>query len=177
MATAALICAILALLLALSCRSSLALLNERVARLESAGSRDSSSSDSEETAALNRKFIARLAAGDTLDPEQVSEGRLWSEVSGARAAELVDSGVRVLDVRTPQEIAGGMIPGAQQIPIEELQERYLELDRQGGPTLIYCAGGVRSAAACQFLTEQDYAGLYNLESGFGSWPGETVRPS
>ena len=46
----------------------------------------------------------------------------------------------------------------------------------GKPLLVCCAGGSRSAAACEFLSQQGYAGLHNLEGGMNSWSGPRVRP-
>jgi rhodanese-related sulfurtransferase len=43
--------------------------------------------------------------------------------------------------------------------------------------LIYCAGGGRSAAACEFLASKGYTNLHNLEGGFGAWQGPRARPS
>ena len=75
-----------------------------------------------------------------------------------------------------QETAGGIIPGAQLIPIEELEERAREVRRSEKPLLIYCAGGGRSAAACEFLSGQGQLGLQNLSGGIGSWGGAVTRP-
>jgi len=84
--------------------------------------------------------------------------------------------VRVVDVRTPQETAAGMIPGALRIPVDEIEQRMKELPRDGRRTLVYCAGGSRSAAACEFLSRQGYEELYNLEGGFQSWSGPRAKP-
>ncbi|MCB9914653.1 MAG: rhodanese-like domain-containing protein [Planctomycetes bacterium] len=89
---------------------------------------------------------------------------------------LVEHGARVLDVRTPMETAGGVIPGAVCIPVNELPERLAELPKNHATTLVVCAMGVRSAAACQYLSEQGYDGLVNLDGGMSRWTGEKARP-
>jgi rhodanese-related sulfurtransferase len=42
--------------------------------------------------------------------------------------------------------------------------------------LVYCAGGGRSAAACEFLSRSGFENVFNLEGGFMSWSGPTARP-
>ena len=124
-----------------------------------------------------KKVVAVLAEGGKLSREQVLEGRLWSDVSPDQGRRLFEGGeLRLVDVRTPQETAGGVIPGALLIPVDDLEARIRELPRDGKRTLVYCAGGGRSAAACEFLTQQGYANLLNLEGGFSSWSGPRVRP-
>jgi rhodanese-related sulfurtransferase len=125
---------------------------------------------------MNSRFLSRLAAGESLGPDQIREGRLWAECSPEEGKALVEQGVRVLDVRTPQETASGVIPGAICIPVNELPQRASELERNHQPTLVVCAAGVRSAAACQFLSEQGYDGLVNLDGGMSRWGGERERP-
>lgn len=124
-----------------------------------------------------KQMLAVVASGGKLTRDQVLEGRLWSDVSPEEGRKLVEGGaVRLLDVRTPSETAGGIIPSAQLIPVDQLEGRLRELSKDGKPLLVYCAGGSRSAAACEFLSSQGYAQLANLEGGFGAWQGPRARP-
>ena len=110
-----------------------------------------------------RQLLARVADGETLDPEQIAEGRLWREVPPDEGKRLVEQGgLHLLDVRTPQETAGGIIPGAILIPIDQLEERLDELPKDKKPMLVYCALGSRSAAACEHLSAQGFSSLMNL---------------
>jgi len=61
------------------------------------------------------------------------------------------------------------------IPVQELPERLSDLPRDGRKTLVYCAGGGRSAAACEMLTREGYANLHNLTGGIGAWGGPIER--
>jgi rhodanese-related sulfurtransferase len=107
----------------------------------------------------------------------VLEGRLWRDTSPTDAAQmLARGGVHVIDVRTPAETAAGVIAGARLLPIDELEARLSELPKDGKPMLVYCAGGGRSAAACEFLSAQGFDDLHNLEGGFMAWSGPTSRP-
>ena len=124
-----------------------------------------------------RNMLAVLAGGGELTPEMVLEGRLWRDVDARAALELAnDPGLRVLDVRSPQETAGGVLANAILIPIDQLEARAGELAKDGRPTLVYCAGGGRSAAACEFLSQQGHTGLMNLAGGISSWTGKLERP-
>ena len=124
-----------------------------------------------------KQLVAVLAEGGKLSREQVLEGRMWSDVSPQDGLKLVSSAApRIVDVRTPQETAGGIIPGALLIPIDDLEARIKELPKDGKTTLVYCAGGGRSAAACEFLSQHGYTNLLNLEGGFGSWQGPRAKP-
>ena len=123
-----------------------------------------------------RRLTAELAQGHELTREMVLEGRLWRDMNSAEGGPRLASGeLRVLDVRNPQETQAGVIPGAQLIPLDQLEARLDELSRDAGPLLICCAGGGRSAAACEFLAGQGFQGLYNLTGGMSAWPGPVER--
>jgi rhodanese-related sulfurtransferase len=125
-----------------------------------------------------RRMVAELAAGTPLTRQQVLDGMLWSEAGPEEGKALVaGGGVRVLDVRTRGETAGGVIPGAVLIPVEELEQRFGEFPADGRPTLVCCAGGSRSAFACEFLSSKGYTGLVNLSGGMSSWSGPVERPA
>ena len=128
---------------------------------------------------VQRKLLARVVAGEKLTPEMVLEGQLWRDVSQDEARRMIETerALVLLDVRTPGETRAGIIPGARLIPIDELEARAKELPRQDAPILAYCAGGGRSAAACEFLARQGFERLHNLEGGFQSWTGPRANPS
>lgn len=176
MSVAAIVIAVIALLLAFKVKGELSIMSDRLERLERSSSSSAGDEDAARDMQTNRAFIARLASGEELDSEQVLEGRTWGDVNQERAIRLLDQGVRVLDVRTAQETLGGVIPGAIRIAVDELPMRFGELGRPETPTLVYCAMGVRSAAACEFLSQQGFPALHNLEVGFGGWSGPTAKP-
>ncbi len=128
--------------------------------------------------ATQRRLLAEIAAGEVLSRDQVLEGRLWKDVDVREALALVESGrVHLLDVRTPQETASGILPGAQLIPVDQLEGRLAELPKDDRPTLVYCAAGGRSAAACEFLESTGRRGLLNLAGGYSSWNGPRAAAS
>lgn len=131
----------------------------------------------EQALEVERRLLARVAAGERVPREMILEGRLWGEVGPEEGRRLVErEDARLLDVRTASETAAGIIPGALLIPLDELEERLAELPRDGRTTLVYCAAGARSAAACELLSRAGIDGLVNLEGGFSSWTGARARP-
>jgi rhodanese-related sulfurtransferase len=141
------------------------------------GGRSERSESLEAELVVQRRLLAAIAGGAKLTPQMVLEGRLWQDIDAARAAQLFAAGgLFVLDVRTPQETASGIIPGALLIPVDELPQRAHELPQDARPKLVYCAGGGRSAAACEYLSEHGFRDLYNLEQGFSGWNGPREKP-
>ncbi|MEU3148005.1 MULTISPECIES: rhodanese-like domain-containing protein [unclassified Streptomyces] len=99
-----------------------------------------------------------MTAPTTVDPRQAR----------SRLHELT-----VIDVRTPGEYAGGHIPGALNIPLDQLDRALPDIrsaaDR--GEVLVVCASGARSENACRMLAEN---GVHTatLSGGTGAWAAE-----
>jgi rhodanese-related sulfurtransferase len=178
MTIAALVIAVLALALALLASAKAAATKARLEEAEREARRklDAVGAEAQHEVETLKQLVAVLADGGRLTREQVLEGRLWGELSPAEGLSLVQRDApRVVDVRTAQETSGGIIAGALLIPIDELEARMSELPRDARATLVYCAGGGRSAAACEFLASKGYTNLFNLAGGFGAWPGQRER--
>lgn len=89
-------------------------------------------------------------------------------VDGPTARRLVDAGVKVVDVRTADEFRAGHVPGAINIPFDQIAARAGELGPASTPLLLYCRTGRRSGIAVKALQEKGYARLYDLRS-FDLW--------
>jgi adenylyltransferase/sulfurtransferase len=74
----------------------------------------------------------------------------------------------VLDVRNPNEFQICTIPGTVQLPLPELPQRFAELPRDR-EIVVHCKSGMRSAKAIQFLKEQGFTKLVNLQGGILAW--------
>ena len=74
-----------------------------------------------------------------------------------------------VDVRTPQEVAQGTVAGSLNIPLQQIQARYSELPKDKS-LLIFCRSGKRSRAASDFLIQQGYTKVYNVDGGFLAAP-------
>ena len=78
--------------------------------------------------------------------------------------------VNLIDVRTPEEFSAGSVPNAINIPLNEIVDR---LDEIVGlqPILVFCAAGVRSQKAIDFLMAN---GVNQVENG-GGWLDVNAR--
>jgi phage shock protein E len=89
-------------------------------------------------------------------------------IPGPVAKKLVEDGARLVDVRSPSEYASGHIPGAINIPVNELSDRVAELAPKEKPIVLYCQSGMRSASAARFLRAAGHREVHNL-GAMRSW--------
>ena len=74
----------------------------------------------------------------------------------------------LLDVREPWEYRDGHVPGAQLIPLGELEHRVNEVPRDR-PILAICHSGQRSFAAAAYLQRLGYTSVSNVDGGTAAW--------
>ncbi|WP_020134946.1 rhodanese-like domain-containing protein [Streptomyces sp. 351MFTsu5.1] len=79
----------------------------------------------------------------------------------------------VIDVRTPAEYASGHLPGALNIPLDQVRRALPEIRRaaERGDVLVVCASGARSEKAHRELAEQGIP-TATLTGGTGAWAAE-----
>lgn len=75
--------------------------------------------------------------------------------------------ISVLDVRESREFARVHLNRAQNLPLSGFLESYKELDKEQIHYII-CKSGLRSARACQFLSEQGYQTI-NVQGGMDAF--------
>jgi len=80
-------------------------------------------------------------------------------------------GIKVIDVREPDEYQIAHIDGVPLIPLSELAKRFTELD-PNQQYYIHCKSGVRSMKALHFLREQGFKYLKNVKGGIDAWAEE-----
>lgn len=79
-----------------------------------------------------------------------------------QARKLVAEGAELVDVRTPEEFRGGHLPGAVNIPVQELAVRWQEVGPTTRAVVVYCRSGARSTVAAQLLKQAGYAQVVNI---------------
>jgi rhodanese-related sulfurtransferase len=79
----------------------------------------------------------------------------------------VRTGSVLLDVRTAAEFDSGSIPGAINIPLDELRGRCSELSKEQ-PVVVYCQVGQRGHTATVYLRERGFDAV-NLDGGWRTW--------
>jgi rhodanese-related sulfurtransferase len=95
---------------------------------------------------LGAVAIRRLFGGVRAPPEVV--------------AEKLRQGATVVDVRTPREFRAGAFPGAINIPLGEIGSRLAEVPKHRA-VIVYCASGIRSAAAARILRRAGHSDVLN----------------
>jgi rhodanese-related sulfurtransferase len=84
------------------------------------------------------------------------------ELQGDDARKLVSAGARLLDVRSPEEYAHGHLPGAINIPVQELDRRLAEVGPADHDLVVYCRSGHRSGRATEILRQHGFTKVHNL---------------
>ena len=80
-------------------------------------------------------------------------------------------GIRVIDVREPDEYQIAHVEGAKLLPLSILPQRFTELD-PNQEYYLHCKGGVRSLKALSFLREQGFKYLKSVKGGIMAWSDE-----
>lgn len=80
-------------------------------------------------------------------------------------------GLQLLDVRTPEEVAAGIIAGASHINVHDADfvEKAAQTLDKNAPLVLYCKAGGRSAKAADLLAAQGFSKIYNLTGGITAW--------
>jgi phage shock protein E len=122
-----------------------------------------------------RKWLACvLAAGFAL----VSTAALSDDASTVTGAQLEErirnqDDILILDVRTPEEFASGHVPGARNIPHDQLPSRIAEIvDSKDREVIVYCRSGKRAALAQEVLAEKGFQQITHLEGDMLKWQEE-----
>ncbi len=126
--------------------------------------------DEEEVAFDLVAFLGEYVAAlpDTFNAVRPAD--LASELDGG--AELV-----LVDVRTADEYSEGFIPGAFNLPLQELTTHLDLLPDLDAPIVVYCGSGHRSAIAMTALNLLGYSNVRSMISGFGAWTNASLPTS
>lgn len=86
----------------------------------------------------------------------------------------------LIDVRTPEETADGIIEGAVNIDFQSANftEKISALDMEK-PTFVYCLSGKRSGEAVKQMEAAGFKHIYTLKDGLRNWKDQglgTAKP-
>jgi NADPH-dependent 2,4-dienoyl-CoA reductase/sulfur reductase-like enzyme/rhodanese-related sulfurtransferase len=102
--------------------------------------------------------------------ENLSSGLLetaqWNQID-----EFVDKGFELIDVRSESEFGRGSIPGARNIPVDDLRNRTSELTNTN--VLVNCQVGQRGHTATMLLKELGFNAV-NLDGGYLTWSNSPI---
>lgn len=77
---------------------------------------------------------------------------------------LVESGAKIIDVRTREEFSSGHLKGSINIPLQEINNGLIKLKKED-IIITCCRSGMRSASAKNILMDNGFHSVYNG----GSW--------
>lgn len=118
----------------------------------------------------------------------VNAGKEIDQITSISAGELEkiqlsEGSVKILDVRKPSEYASEHIKGAENIPLENINEQMASIDKDQ-TYYIHCASGYRSMIFNSLMRARSFHNLIDIKGGFKSikevsYPGltEYVCPS
>ena len=93
----------------------------------------------------------------------------FTRLTPQQAREMIErGGVQFIDVREPNEYAGGHAPGARLVPLNTIftNPDQIEPDK---PAVFICQVGQRSALAAEYAAAIGRRDLYNVEGGTDGW--------
>ena len=86
-----------------------------------------------------------------------------------------EDNIEIIDIRTPAEVARGVIPKAKFLPMHLIPLKLDYFSSSDKEFVIYCRTGSRSAQACMFLNQQGINNVSNLRGGIMSWAQEGLH--
>ena len=123
---------------------------------------------------IQRNHLIRLKKGEELPDELILQGRPYNDLSPIKAYEIFtnqNADFIFLDVSHTTFKKPSEIPGALNIPLEELSMRYSDIVSKSTPILIISEKGIRSIQAAEFLVTKGYFNTNNISGGHHYWPG------
>ncbi|MCM3689126.1 rhodanese-like domain-containing protein [Kocuria rosea] len=88
-------------------------------------------------------------------------------VTAQEALSLIDAGALIIDVRREQDRRRNHIPGAWHIPLDQLEQRAVELP-EDQLLITFCTGGLLSSGAANLLRELGFDAV-NKSRGLIDW--------
>lgn len=107
-------------------------------------------------------------------PEPANPAQNPDEVTVQEMKRALDDpklGIKVIDVRDPDEYQIAHINGVPQIPLGSLPQRFTELD-PNQTIYLHCKSGIRSMKALKFLREQGFKYVKSVKGGISAWADE-----
>jgi rhodanese-related sulfurtransferase len=117
--------------------------------------------------------------GSTSDSEKtLDEKNKITLISNEDIADLVkEKNAIIIDVRTPEEVQEGFIDGASlflDYNGANFVNEIAKLDKTK-TYIVYCKSGGRSAAASDFMANEGFQNINNLDGGIVNWTGKIIK--
>lgn len=112
-------------------------------------------------------FIVLIVLYFMIKPSLPVKGVLNITTSDVKA-KLKDRDIQFVDVRTAHEYSEYHKKSFMNIPLEQLANRYHELDKEKEVVLI-CQSGMRSIRASRILKQKGFNNIYHVKGGLSTW--------
>ena len=86
----------------------------------------------------------------------------------SKQIESLPENIKLIDVRTPAEVARGKISGSENLPLHVIPLKVNDFSNDD-TIIFYCQTGARSAQACAFMTSKGVDNVFNLRGGIVTW--------
>jgi phage shock protein E len=117
-------------------------------------------------------LLALLLAACTAPDDGSKRGTGPKSITAEDLAEQIQlsQAPLILDVRSKKEYAQGHIPGAINIPHDQLGDRLSEIDAaKSDEIVVYCRSGYRAGVAEKVLSEAGYSDVRDLDGHINAW--------
>jgi len=109
-----------------------------------------------------------------IQPEPAHPAANPDEVTVQDMKQALDNpklGIKVIDVREPDEYEIAHVQGVPLLPLSQLRQRFTELD-PNQHYYLHCKVGMRSLDALNFLRQQGFKYLKSVKGGINAWSDE-----
>ena len=105
-----------------------------------------------------------LPSGYVFRPEyELDAPEVKRLMSAARPA------LTLIDVRTHEELRVARVPGAEHVPLDELEAHLASRESDGTPLVFMCHHGMRSMKAALLARAAGFAGAMSVAGGIDAW--------
>ncbi len=82
----------------------------------------------------------------------------------------------IVDVRTPKEYAAGHVPGAINVPHNDIDSHMSQLESyKNKDVVIYCRSGKRAGMAEATLAQKGFTQVYHLKGDMNGWKAANLK--
>jgi rhodanese-related sulfurtransferase len=118
-------------------------------------------------------YSCTSTGAESTETKNTQFGGIKTLVAGDFSAKEKDSNTVVIDVRSPEEVANGFIPGTDlfiNFLDGNFQDQLQKLDKTK-TYIVYCHSGNRSGKATNAMQQLGFTDIYNLQGGISGWTG------
>ena len=96
---------------------------------------------------------------------------MFNQINVHEAKKKMEEGAILIDVREDWEYEKGHVSGSRWIPLAKLKEESKDLDKEK-EYLLMCKMGGRSQRASEWLSENGFGKVSNVQGGIMDWADE-----